>query len=107
MILLRLLARLIFLLAFLLLGFGAWIWLTEPNVTRAAGEIWYAFHLESLNLSQVIIQRYLHPELWDQLVLPMLLRPFWEAVLLVFIGGFVLAGILGFIGRKGRGGAED
>ncbi len=31
----------------------------------AAGELWFDLHSRSLNLSQAVIQRYLHPWLWE------------------------------------------
>lgn len=29
------------------------------------GGIWFAAHSDSLNLSQAVIQRYIHPAIWD------------------------------------------
>ncbi len=85
MIALRFLGRFFLLLAFVEVGLGIWIWLAGHDVTRSAGEIWYALEPGSLNLSQAIVQRYLLPEFWDQVAVPLLLRPFWESVLLLFI----------------------
>jgi hypothetical protein len=85
MIALRFLGRFFLLLAFVEVALGIWIWLAGHDVTRSAGEIWYALEPGSLNLSQAIVQRYLLPEIWEQVAVPLLLRPFWESVLLLFI----------------------
>lgn len=100
MTVLRLLGRLLLLLALVDVGLGVWVWLAGHDVTKAAGETWFALHTESLNLAQAVIQRYLHPTLWDSIVVPILQRPFWEAVLLVFIALLVLGGLLRLIGRR-------
>jgi hypothetical protein len=82
---LRLLGRFFLLLAFAEAAIGIWIWLAGHDVTRSAGEVWYTLEPGSLNLSQAIVQRYLLPEIWEQVAVPLLLRPFWESVVLLFI----------------------
>ena len=82
---LRLLGRFFLLLAFGEVAIGIWIWLAGHDVTRSAGEVWYALKPGSLNLSQAIVQRYLSPEIWEQVAVPLLLRPFWESTVLLFI----------------------
>jgi hypothetical protein len=74
---LRLLGRFFLLLAFVEVTLGIWFWLAGHDVTHSAGEIWYALEPGSLNLSQAIVQRYLLPEIWEQVAVPLLLRPFW------------------------------
>lgn len=44
----------------------------------AAGELWFRLQPYSLNLSQAIIQRYLHPGLWDPLIVSALQWPAWS-----------------------------
>lgn len=54
------------------------------------GEIWYTLDVASLNLVQAVIQRFLHPALWDPLIVWLLRWPLWS----VFGGiGVVLATI--------------
>lgn len=53
----------------------------------AAGELWYKASPSSLNLVQAVVQRDLHPALWDDALRPLLLSPAW-AVLAV--PGFLL-----------------
>lgn len=102
MILFRFLARLILMLALVDIGLGLWVWLAGFDVTKAAGETWFAIDSESLNLVQAVVQRYTHPALWDTIAVPLLLRPFWEAVLLAFIGLLVIGGLFGLASRRGR-----
>jgi hypothetical protein len=46
--------------------------------TIAAGELWFRVHPYSLNLCQAIVQRYLHPTLWDPVIITMLQWPGWS-----------------------------
>jgi hypothetical protein len=41
------------------------------------GELWFDLHVGSLNLAQAVVQRYLHPALWDTVVLWLLQLPVW------------------------------
>jgi hypothetical protein len=52
------------------------------------GELWYAIDRGSLNLVQAVIERYLHPWLWDPVVFS-LLR--WPAALVLGVPGLALA----------------
>lgn len=44
----------------------------------AAGELWYRLDPSSLNLSQAIVQRYLHPVLWNPVIVSLLQWPAWS-----------------------------
>lgn len=100
MTLLRLLGQFLFLLAFVDIGFGFWMWLAGHDVTKAAGQTWFALHSASLNLAQAVTQRYLHPAVWDAVAVPLLLRPLWETVLFLFIALMLLGGLLGLVSRS-------
>ncbi|MGI9508997.1 MAG: hypothetical protein ACR2QJ_06580 [Geminicoccaceae bacterium] len=56
------------------------------------GELWFRLHSYSLNLSQAVIQRYLHPGLWDPVIISLLQWPLWSilgapgAVLAILFG---------------------
>jgi hypothetical protein len=102
MSILRILGRLVLALACGEFLFGLWIWLAGHDVTRSAGELWYKLAPGSLNLSQAIVQRYLHPEIWERVAVPLLLMPFWEAVVYLFIVFFVLGSTLVFFARRRR-----
>ena len=100
MIALRYLGRFILLLAFAVLTVGVWVWLAGHDVTKSAGKVWYQLAPEALNLSQAIVQRYLLPEIWEQGAVPLLLRPFWESVILLFILLLILGAAAGFFSRR-------
>ena len=41
------------------------------------GRIWASVDLGSLNLIQAVVQRYLHPAIWDPAIISLLLWPAW------------------------------
>ena len=45
-----------------------------------AGEIWFRLDTGSLNLAQAIVQRYLHPYVWDPLIAGFLQWPLWASL---------------------------
>ncbi|KJB93858.1 signal peptide protein [Skermanella aerolata KACC 11604] len=53
----------------------------------AAGELWYRLSPGTLNLTQAVTQRYVLPELWDPVLLTVLL---WPAFLVLAVPGLVL-----------------
>ncbi|GAA6156256.1 hypothetical protein [Pyruvatibacter sp. HU-CL02332] len=57
------------------------------------GEVWFAIHSGSLNLSQAITQRYLSPEIWDPYAIWVLGQPatvfFGLLALLCFLGAWL------------------
>jgi len=64
-------------------------------VMTPLGEHWFSFDAPSLNAAQAIIERYLHPFLWDPLIVSLLQTPTW-----MFFG--LLGVVLYRIGRKRR-----
>ena len=62
-----------------------------------AGEIWFTLHNGSLNLVQAIVQRYLHPFLWDPLISGFLQWPLWAS-----LGGIGVALTFIFGSRRAR-----
>ena len=56
----------------------------------AAGELWFELHSGSLNLSQAVIQRYLHPWLWEPAIVTVLRAPAWA---LFGVPGLALIGL--------------
>ncbi len=46
----------------------------------AAGDLWYKASPSSLNLVQAVVQRHLHPALWDDVMRPLLLSPAWAVL---------------------------
>jgi len=43
----------------------------------AIGYLWFKIDTGSLNLSQAVIQRYVHPSLWDPVIVTVLQWPAW------------------------------
>jgi ABC-type uncharacterized transport system permease subunit len=100
MIVLRIIGRLIIILAMVVLFGGLAIWLFGADVTQATGKAWFESHVASLNFSQVIVQRHLHlPAAWDFIVRHLLTRPVWETIIIVFVVWLVLGGVLIRLGR--------
>ncbi|MBM3486020.1 MAG: hypothetical protein FJX67_05225 [Alphaproteobacteria bacterium] len=46
----------------------------------AAGEVWYALDQNSLNVAQAVIQRNVHPAIWDTLADTVLLASAWAVL---------------------------
>lgn len=44
----------------------------------AAGELWFKLNPGSLNLTQAITQRFVHPGLWDPVMISILQWPAWS-----------------------------
>ena len=65
-------------------------------VLLTPGELWFMFDKDSLNLSQAVVQRYIHPAIWEPGIVTILLAPSW-VVLLVLAALFRL-----FAGRRRR-----
>ncbi len=62
-------------------------------VMTPLGKVWFDFSASSLNFSQAMVQRYVHPAIWDPGIQAILNMPSW----LVF---GLLALVFGFFGRK-------
>ncbi|MCR9237853.1 MAG: hypothetical protein NXI17_14390 [Alphaproteobacteria bacterium] len=63
------------------------------------GSTWFALHSDSLNLAQAVIQRNVHPYVWDPVMISILAAPTW-----LVIGVISLLFIA--IGKKRRGVVE-
>ena len=59
------------------------------------GEVWFALDPFSLNLVQAVIQRYVHPAIWDNVAVPLLLT----STALVALGVAVAFGLLAWLVR--------
>lgn len=69
----------------------------EPRAT-ALGTLWFNVDPGSLNLSQAVTQRYIHPAVWDPGVQWLLERPVWFSFALVALVLLAIAWVL----RPGR-----
>ncbi|WP_428528680.1 hypothetical protein [Roseibium sp.] len=65
---------------------------------KPLGQLWFEMSPETLNLSQAVIQRYVHPAVWDPMLQTVLTWPAWA----VFAGVGVLFLLLGGRRQKRR-----
>jgi hypothetical protein len=73
------------------------VWIDTGHWTPIAlGQLWYQFNRSSLNLVQAVVQRYIHPFLWDPIIVSILLC--WAFVVLMVLGLLLLA----IFGRRAR-----
>lgn len=68
-----------------LAALAAGLALAGHDMTQAAGQLWFKLDSASLNTFQSVVQRFLHPGLWDNAILPLLLRPAWEALVFLVV----------------------
>lgn len=64
-------------------------------VMKSLGETWFEIDNASLNLAQAVVQRNVHPLIWDPLVQWILMMPAW-----LFAG--LIGSLLVYVGRKRR-----
>ncbi|MEM7047122.1 MAG: hypothetical protein AAF442_05665 [Pseudomonadota bacterium] len=88
----QLISLVMILVAVVLLGTLALPW---QGLGGSVGESLYQWDPTIVNRTQSIVQRYLHPALWDQALLPALLWPLrsvmlWSGVMLLLVGGLIL-----------------
>lgn len=62
-------------------------------VATRLGQHWYNLHPPSLNASQAGVERYVHPVLWDPVIISILQTPSW--IILAILGV-----LLYWIGRR-------
>jgi hypothetical protein len=68
----------------------AFVWIeTKQWAPLALGQLWYDLNRSSLNLVQAVVQRYLHPYLWDPIIVTVLL--WWAFAVLMVLGVLILA----------------
>ncbi len=61
------------------------IWIdTKHWAPIALGQLWYELNRSSLNLVQAVTQRYIHPFLWDPIIVSVLLS--WAFAVLMLLG---------------------
>ncbi len=81
----RIIGWLLLALAALLALGGVVLAIKGQTVAQVTGGVWYQVHSDSLNLSQAITQRYIHPSLWDPVAIAILNWPLWLAILVVVL----------------------
>src|SRR3979490_827293 len=93
----RLSGWIIFLAGFSVLVRDGWIWIdTKQGAPISVGQLWFDLSRSSLNLVQAVVQRYIHPFLWDPIIVTILLC--WAFAVLMVLGLLILA----LSGRRAR-----
>ena len=65
------------------------VWIdTKHWAPIALGQLWYDLNRSSLNLVQAVVQRYIHPFLWDPIIVSILLC--WAFAVLMVFGALLL-----------------
>jgi len=86
----RLIGWIIFLAGVSVLVRDVLVWIdTKRWAPMALGQLWYDLNRSSLNLVQAVVQRYIHPFLWDPVIVSILLC--WAFAVLMVVGLVILA----------------
>jgi predicted membrane protein len=93
----RLIGWIIFLAGVAVLMRDVLVWIdTKHWAPVALGQLWYDLNRSSLNLVQAVVQRYIHPFLWDPIIVTILFC--WAFAVLMVVGLLILA----LPSRRGR-----
>ena len=86
----RLIGWIFFLAGAAVLVRDVFVWIdTKHWAPIALGQLWFDLNRSSLNLVQVVVQRYIHPFLWDPIIVTILLC--WAFAVLMVLGLLMLA----------------
>jgi hypothetical protein len=86
----RLIGWIFFLAGLAVLARDGFVWIeTKQWAPLALGQLWYDLNRSSLNLVQAVVQRYIHPFLWDPIIVTVLL--WWAFAVLMVLGLLILA----------------
>lgn len=100
---LRLVVRLIG-LVFALFGVALLVLLIVVTAIGRAGEVlgqvWFELHHSSENLAQAIVQRYIHPAIWDPGIVTVLGWPSWLALAVTGLAALMIGWALFAISRR-------
>jgi hypothetical protein len=85
----RLIGWMVFLAGAAVLVNDVTVWIdTKIWAPIALGQLWYELDRSSLNVTQAVIQRYIHPFLWDPIIVSILLC--WAFPVLMTLGLLIL-----------------
>ncbi len=85
----RLIGWIIFLAGTAVLVRDGLVWIdTKHWEPIALGQLWYELDRSGLNLVQAVTQRYIHPFLWDPIIVSILLS--WAFAVLMVLGVLIL-----------------
>ena len=85
----RLIGWIMFLAGVAVLVRDTLVWIdTKRWAPIVVGQLWYELNRSSLNLVQAVTQRYIHPFLWDPIIVTILLS--WAFAVLMVLGMLLL-----------------
>jgi hypothetical protein len=86
----RLIGWIIFLAGGAVLVRDVLVWTdTKSWAPITLGQLWFDLSRSSLNLVQAVVQRYIHPFLWDPIIITILL--WWAFAVLMVLGALIVA----------------
>ena len=86
----RVIGWIFFLAGLAVLARDVFVWVdTKQWAPLAVGQLWFDLDRSSLNLVQAVVQRYIHPFLWDPIIVTALL--WWAFAVLMVLGLVILA----------------
>lgn len=86
----RLIGWIIFLAGLAVLVRDVLVWIdTKHWAPIALDQLWFDLNRSSLNLVQAVVQRYIHPFLWDPIIVTILLC--WAFAVLMVLGVLILS----------------
>ena len=85
----RLIGWIIFLAGLSVLVRDVMVWIDTAHwAPIALGQLWFDISPSSLNLIQAVVQRYIHPFLWDPIIVSVLLC--WASAVFIALGLLIL-----------------
>ena len=85
----RLIGWIIFLAGVSVLVRDVLVWIDPKRwAPMALGQLWYDLNRSSLNFVQAVVQRYIHPFLWDPIIVSILLS--WAFAVLMLLAALLL-----------------
>ena len=99
---LRFLGYVLTVLGLFMAGLTLWLWIDGRDLSVPAGQLWFEIDSAGLNTAQAIVQRYLHPAIWDDGIVPLLQKPAKWALTIEILMLLVPGLLLILIGRRKR-----
>jgi hypothetical protein len=91
---LRFLGYVLTALGLFMAGLALWLWIDGRDLGAPAGQLWFELDSSGLNTAQAVVQRYLHPAIWDDVIVPLLQKPakwaFTVEILMLLVPGALL-----------------
>ena len=99
---LRFLGYLLTVLGLFVAGLAFWLWIDGRDLSLPAGQLWFELDSSGLNTVQAVVQRYMHPAIWDDAIVPLLQKPAKWALTVEILMLLVPGVLLVLIGRRKR-----